>query len=136
MYEDEAMKAIEEKLSRENTINRDKNPGFFNTTASLPMDWLNVPVYLVFSVSTRARLPEKAISPMTPRTTNTPLQDVNPKRSAPKTGAAMGDMRTMEETQARIISRLRLSYTSFIIAMATAEAELPPIAWRMRKAMS
>ncbi len=48
----------------------------------------------------------------------------------------MGDMRTMEDTQARIISRLRLSYTSLIMAMATAEAELPPTAWRMRKAMS
>ena len=53
--------------------------------------------------------------------------------NAPRTGATAGEMTTMDWTSASTDSRFLPSYTSFTIAVATAEAALPPMAWRMRK---
>jgi len=81
-----------EKLSREKMIRSEENPGFFATAASLPMDWIRLPVYLrsFSSVYCRARLPPKARRPMTARTKNIPRQEVRPSSTAPKRGGSCG----------------------------------------------
>jgi hypothetical protein len=52
--------------------------------------------------------------------------------NAPSIGATAGEMTAMDWTYASTDSRFFPSYTSLTIAVATAEAALPPIAWIMR----
>ncbi len=53
--------------------------------------------------------------------------------NAPSTGATAGEMTTMDWTTASTDSCFRPSYRSFTMAVATAEAALPPTAWRILK---
>ena len=103
------MNAIVDMLSKENKESRDEKPGFLATLQSLPSACSIEPVLRLSIVSCNAMLPAKASRPMKAKAKNTPLQDMNFSRSAPRIGAAAGDMRTMDWTIAKIGSLLLLS---------------------------
>ena len=100
------MNAIEDMLGKEERAMRDEKPEFLATMPSLPNACSMEPVLRLSIVSCRARLPAKASKPMKARARNTPLQDMNFSRSAPRTGAAVGDIKTMDWTIAKIGSLL------------------------------
>ena len=103
------MNAIVDMLGKEDRPTRDEKPGFLATVHSLPNAFSIEPVLRLSIVSCRARLPAKASRPMKAKAKNTPLQDMNFSRSAPRTGAAVGDIKTMDWTIAKIGSLLSLS---------------------------
>src|SRR5271157_1268152 len=103
------MNANADMLGKENRMSRDEKAGFLATVHSLSSACSIELVLRLVIVSCNAMLPAKASRPTKAKTKNSPLQDMNFSRSAPRTGAAAGDMRTMDWTIAKIGSLLLLS---------------------------
>ncbi len=103
------MNANADMLGKENKMSRDEKPGFPATLQSLHSACSIELVLRLVIVSCNAMLPAKANRPMQAKTKNSSLQDMNFSRSAPRTGAAAGDIKTMDWTIAKIGSLLLLS---------------------------
>ena len=96
------MNANADMLGKENKMCRDEKPGFPATLQSLHSACSIELVLRLVIVSCNAMLPAKANRPMQAKTKNF-------SRSAPRTGAAAGDIKTMDWTIAKIGSLLLLS---------------------------
>ena len=93
--------------AREKISNRDENPGFFKTTKSLPQEPITEPVNFSARVSRKIIVLNSAVAPIAASIRKIVRQEVYFNKSAPRTGATIGAIITMDMMVAITFSRSR-----------------------------